>query len=412
MGSLAWLDAAGLALYVSGCANVFVDGSSETSGPGGSTGSSPSGGCSDLASCFQLAPALDVDSGAHDLIVVDCDGDRHQDIVVANDESATISVLRGHGDGTFDPRGTFDAGKSPWLLAAADFNGDGAIDLVVANFVHGASLLLGDGKCGFGAPVQVLSDDPLGQYSGGALSVAAGDLDGDGYADIVAQVSGPGGRPPYLGVFFGHGDGTFEPPAFVPTESDASRLVIADLNGDGVNDVVGVWSWLAMGGTPAASVVLGLGGRAFAAPVAYPIDRDSNDVIVADLDGDGALDLAVSCGTANVGVLRGRGDGTFGPQERFPEGGSADGMAVGDLDGDGVPDLVIALSSKNEVGILRGLGGGRFDAPIAITTGHYSTNGGYQQPYYVKLADVDEDGKLDIAATDYAGYVSLLLTAH
>ena len=74
---------------------------------------------------------MSVGPGARDLEILDCDGDGHLDVIVANSDAATISVVQGNGDGTFASQERYDVGPDPWALAPADFDGDGIVDLAV-----------------------------------------------------------------------------------------------------------------------------------------------------------------------------------------------------------------------------------------------------------------------------------------
>ncbi len=210
------------------------------------------GGCaSDVVACgvgcspspsWQLATEQSVGAGARGIVVTDCNGDDHADIVVANSASATISVLKGHGDGSFAAQETFSAGPKPWMLALGDFDGDGVKDLVVANFVNGASVMMGYGNCAFSPATNILPPAPSGMYSTAALAVAARDLDGDGHDDIIAQATGPMGVASFFAVLYGKGAAIFEPAVMIPVKSPTSEIVVADFNSDNIPDIAGAQS--------------------------------------------------------------------------------------------------------------------------------------------------------------------------
>jgi hypothetical protein len=396
---------------------VIVEGSGGGAGSSGSAGSG-SGACDwSSAPCLTLAEPVPVGEGAHGLLIFDCNGDSQQDIVVANDQSATVSVARGHGDGTFSFQETYDAGQDPWLLARADFDGDGADDLVIGNFVNGANLLRGDGACGFSALQPIMGDDPLGEFSGGSLAVAAADLDGDGHPDVAAEVTGPYGEQPYIAVYWGVGDGTFLVPEYLEVDTSVADIVIADLSGDGILDIAGATSWLSGStGDPAfVHVARGLGNRQFEAAVNYPVGGEPESIVVADFDADGRLDVATPGGyawdSATVSLLRGKPDGTLAAQVTFSLGAEGPtGMAAGDLDADGRPDLVVGVGAENRVAILMGQSDPPFGGPLTAKTGDYPVGNDNWEPYYVALGHLNDDGKLDVAVTNFVGEVGILLS--
>src|SRR5262249_8144147 len=181
------------------------------------------------------------------MVTGDLDGDGKLDLAVANRSDNTVSVYLGKQDGTFASRVDYPTGPQPSSLAIGDFNGDGNLDLVVTNenctFV-GHSLPL---QCG-SASVSILLGNGNGTFQPQEqfptplrpLSVKVGDLNGDGKLDLViAGNLGQGNSP--VSVLLGNGDGTFQDhvdyssPA---TNSGASWVVVGDFNGDGKPDVV------------------------------------------------------------------------------------------------------------------------------------------------------------------------------
>ena len=141
----------------------------------------------------------------------------------------------------------------------------------------------------------------------------------------------------------------------------------------------------------------------FRAAAAYATRGNTSGVAVADLDGDGHLDLAAANrGSNGVDVLLGRGNGEFGAPTTYASGRDPFTVAVADVDGDGKPDLVAPNRLSNDVTVLLGRGDGTFGAPAAFAAGH--------GPEDVAVADLDGDGKLDLAVADiYGNSVSVLL---
>ena len=303
------------------------------------------------------------------------------------------------------------------MLAGGDFDGDGTGDLAVANFVNGAYVTMGDGACGFAPPTLVLEEDPLGEASSAALAIAAGDLDADGHDDLVADATGPGSETAFFALLFGLGGGAFEPPVMLPVNGSSSEIVIRDLDADGILDILGSTHWLSgtTGDIGYVHLVRGKGGRSFAAAVEIPVGDDPDGLAIADVDGDGRLDVVTpggpNLGPSTVSLLRGDGKGGVEAQLTFPtSSGNSSGIAAGDLDADGSADVVVGLGDQNAVSILRGGPGGELGSPVALMTRENPVNNDSSEPFYIALGDLDEDGVLDIAATNYTGNVSLLLS--
>ncbi len=372
--------------------------------------------------------------------VQDVNGDGKPDLVAVNNcadnncISGSASVLLGNGDGTFQPAVTYNSGAAPISVAVADVNGDGKPDVIIANICnstfdcsHGlVSLLTGNGDGTFQPMVSYASG---GQY---AYSVAATDINGDGKLDlIVANQTASDGN--YLNgsvasVLLGNGDGTFKAPvSYASDDFNGSSIVVADVDGNGKPDVV-----MASGcidnyscSTGGVSVLLGNGDGTLQGGVDYePGAWSAFSVATADVNGDGKLDLLLanqcsdpnSCGSGAASVLLGNGDGTFQPAVTYNSGGqTASTILSADVNGDGLLDLVVGnvCASSNcpsgSFSVLLGNGDGTFQTAVS-----YGTSGLYA--YYFAIADVNGDGKLDVIAANQCadnncthGTLSLLL---
>jgi len=140
----------------------------------------------------------------------------------------------------------------------------------------------------------------------------------------------------------------------------------------------------------------------FGAPVSLPAGTHTHGVTVADLNGDGKLDLvAANAGSSTASVWLGNGDGTFGSRADFPTGLTPKMVAVGDMNGDGIPDLVTANQDDASVSVLLGNGAGAF-GPKA----DYRACSGTHE---VALGDLNGDGKLDVVAACWGGSVASVL---
>lgn len=178
---------------------------------------------------------------SHSLALADFDGDGILDAVVDDYDAGRVHILLGNGDGTFDVGSVYSVGAGPHGVRVADLNGDGRFDIVTANDQGGSvSVLLGNGDGTFSSQT-VYGSSP---YPKG---LALGDVTGDGIVDIVVASSwgnygNPSKVPTDIAVFRGNGNGTFAEPEFYAIDMTPFSVYIADLNGDGRNDVaVALW---------------------------------------------------------------------------------------------------------------------------------------------------------------------------
>jgi uncharacterized protein (TIGR03437 family) len=250
----------------------------------------------------------------------------------------------------------------------------------------------------FDSGLQLVSETTFSSSNAGEVfyTLALADVNGDGKADLIAIAQMPNGTPtdegtPGIWVFFGNGDGTFQPGKRQALNATAymygtTSFAVGDLNNDGKLDLV-----ISLMADLTIVVALGNGDGTFTElPQPGQFNYASGPVALADLNGDGKLDLILAPSLvyqyvdAGVNVALGNGDGTFQPATYFDAlnvPGYAT-VAVGDVNGDGVPDIVTAGGT-----ILFGDGKGGFP-----TREDYIIDGSGS----VMLADLDGDGKMDI----------------
>ncbi len=280
----------------------------------------------------------------HGVIVGDFNGDGKLDLAVMNRKSNTVSILLGNGNGTFQPQVAYPAGTSPITGAAADFNGDGKLDLAIAN-ENGRtiSILLGNGDGTFQAPVARAFAAP--GHSATASSVIAADFNEDGNMDLAVTDSST--VPGTVSILLGKGDGTFQPAVDYPTAAKALSVTAGDFNGDGKLDLA------VSASSGFVSVLLGKGDGTFQPHVDYATGAYPSSMTVGDFNGDGKLDLATTNYNAGtVSLLLGNSNGTFQGRVDFGTAAQPHWLAAGDFNGGGRLDLAVAAAGDKAVSLL------------------------------------------------------------
>ncbi len=330
-----------------------------------------------VATDFAAPKSYPVGTGPALIVTGDFNGDGKLDLAVANTGSNDVSILLNNGDGTFKAALSSPAGVSPQGMVAGDFNGDGKLDLMVINAGSapstngGVFFLAGIGNGKFQGPVQV-------QGNSFPVSIAVADLNEDGKLDLVLGDGASDG----IFVLLGKGDGTFQQPTSQTLDGTVRVLAIGDFNGDKHADVV-----------------------AYITPPGL---------------------------TTTVLLLPGKGDGTFGSSTEITTFGGTNalgstsvkgGVALlpGDFNGDGKLDLMWRFLSqskitvnvfghtcsvsdpcysyKTNVQLFTGNGDGTFGAgtfAISESGPQFSKNSFYQNPGNISAGDFNADNKADL----------------
>jgi uncharacterized repeat protein (TIGR01451 family) len=355
---------------------------------------------------FSSAKNYPLDSSPFDtisgVVMGDFNGDGKVDLAVANSGYAplghdgNVAILLGNGDGTFQAAKNFPAGKNPSFIAVGDFDGDRKLDLLVVNpsdsttgVIGGVSLLLANADGTFKQPVNILTGHNPG-------SLVVGDFDGDHKLDVAIAGSDASGTD--VIVLLGNGNGTFRPP--VTYTVDGSPTIAGDINGDGKMDLIGTAS-IACGSEELCGkiiILLGNGDGSFQPQLDYTAPGEVSSISAGDFNGDNRLDLTITWrgnvfAIAETDVLLNNGDGTF--SHRFVTyGGAGTG---GDFDGDGKLDLV--GGSNDGIGIFLGNGDGSFQPALTFVS---PVGAG-------SVGDLNGDGLPDFVGANNADSIGVML---
>ena len=323
-----------------------------------------------------------VGAGAWSVATGDVDGDGVLDVATANKDADTVSVALGNGDGTFATHVEYGVGDTPLSVAMGDLDGDGDLDLATAD--QGSvtvSILLGNGDGTF-APASGLALDAFPR------DVTTGDVDGDGDLDLAVATFGVSATRG-VSVLLGNGDGTFGPPQTAHAISGGSNdVALADVDGDATLDLI-----TADGSPHTVSVLLGDGAGGFslhASLATHATLIGPSSVGAADLDADGDLDLVTANRFNSVSVLLGDGDGSFAGPVSYNAGLEPTDVVVADLNGDTHADLAVADVVRG-ASVLLGFGDGTF-GPATIVTFPAGISG-----IAVAVGDLNGDAFPDLA---------------
>lgn len=424
---------------------------------------------------FSTPIRLDGEGNAIGIVVNDIDLDGDLDVITASESAQSISVLRNDGMGVFSPYESFCLMHTPTEVTVADLDGDGVRDIIATtvnsdNYLYSVEVLFGDGSGSYSQPSRVetspnelaaptridLNQDGIDEiaigdlFDGGVyvlrsesnrelklqslytfanpLAIASGDLNGDGYPELVLlddvyagyievvpniDEGSPAGvehigalrysRAPRLAdsnqdgnldlfivnfthrtisAYLGDGTGGFENPALVFEQLQAIDLQFANLNSDEFVDAIVLTS------SDQALVFPGIPGGFGDVMETTSIPNSQEGVATGDFNGDNSLDFAVPTDDNQVVLVPNDGGGAFGDLISIPVSSSIRSLKSEDLNQDGFSDLIIVYELTDEVEIVYGS-----SDLSAFTRSTITTSGGLQD---ATMYDVDQDGLLDI----------------
>ena len=328
-----------------------------------------------------------VDPGSAAMADMDRDGDL--DMLVANRDSATVSVRLNDGRGRFSDGGEVGVGQRPTSLATADVNEDGFLDILAANQTSGTvSVRLNNGSGGYSAFQEV-------GVRQGPVSLAMADVNRDGHLDLITANIDGNTVSVRLSTGLGSFGGTWE----YATSDRPSSVTTADLDRDGDLDLL-----VASRAGRSVNVLLndGIGGfrtNGQNVIVSYGVGGNPSSVTAADLDRDGDIDFLTANELTNtVSVRFNDGRGAFAGGSEISVGGigyPASTSAAADLDGDGDLDLLTANFFSGTVSVRLNDGRGSFSGGRDIAVG--------DRPVAITASDVNGDGRPDLIVTHGSG---------
>jgi hypothetical protein len=344
-----------------------------------------------------LQPYITVPASAPvEVVAADFTGDGIPDLAATEASTGTIGIFPGIAPGgTFASRIPVAVGDAPFGIATGDLDADGYLDLVIGNIgANTVQVVRGLGSGTFAAPVSF----PAGSRP---YEVALGDFNSDGIPDVAVANNGEA----TIRVLIagndgaGHWDGTFLPGVAYPTTQLSLAIVAGDYTNDGILDLVATEYSVGSVALFIGNGAGGIGDGTFKPPLHASAGPEPYDLATGDFNEDGKLDLAIANGDAGgLKVMLGTGTGLFPVVNSYLQGTSLSGVAVADFDGDGITDLAASSVLSNALHLMRGIGAdgvgnGSYEGPFSISDCCYNV--------HVIAADLDLDGKPDAVTCGY-----------
>ena len=329
-----------------------------------------------------------------------------------------VHVIAGQEPVFFSPQIWVPKSNRSLAVAIGDLNGDGRNDVVASPLCYDSTvdynigLMFQDASGTLNPPVNY----SLGVGWFYVTSLAIGDVNGDGRADLViANFDSPQSEKNFIGVLLQNADGALGPLTTYPTQN-SFVVRVADLNNDGLLDIASAGPE-----TDTVDVYFQNGDGTLAPPVVLPVQHGIN-LEIGDVNNDGLNDIVVGNSpmggyvhpeSPSVGVLHQKPGGTFGPPSYLnlrcadrEIGCPIGSLAIGDVNSDGLKDIVVTDYYEWTIGVFTQAPGGEMNPPVTYSA--------FWNPIQVRIADVNGDGQNDVIAAQQAGwydYMSVYLQA-
>lgn len=363
----------------------------------------PGGAGSFNAHSFTTNGNVSTTANPYSVSAGDLDGDGKPDMVVANTGANSISIFLNtstKGNVSFAPRIDLVTGKSPHRICIADISGDGKPEILVTNYDDGSVSIFRNNSVSGSISFSPKTDIATGPNP---ESLAVGDLDGNGTADLVVTNSGGTSINIFTNKAGSGGGIDYSNPTIINYGETPLGVALADLDGDGKSDII-VSGVLSNNLTIFRNTSSG-GTLSFAYQIDYPAFLSPQQISVADLDGDGKPDL-IAGGNQTIAVLKNNSTpGNISFSSAVATGTVPDVFtAIADLDGDGKPDIAASAQFSNAAYVLKNESS---PGNILFDNGQFYSVG--NNPTSIAIADFDGDGKPDLALSNVSnGSVSVL----
>jgi hypothetical protein len=327
------------------------------------------------------------------VVAADVNGDGNPDLVSANYDANTLTVLTNNGSGGFGSNATYSVGMAPICVVAADVNNDSASDLIVANFAANSLIVLTNNGSGTFGSNATLAVNPS------PYCIAAADVNNDGKSDLIAACC----YDASIEVFTNNGSGGFPFSTSYPT-ADRGDLVIfvaaTDINADGYVDLISANL------SKTLTLLTNNGSGIFGYNATYRMSYGTPTCVTsADVDGRDGVDLICSTDSNLLIVMTNNGNGVLAGdlvKDVYPVGRNPHFVATGDFNGDGKIDMVSANYAASSLTLLTNNGNGRFGVNTTL-----SVDAG---PWCIAVADVNGDGAMDLITANMVYNTLTVLT--